>query len=59
MWGRKVRKLDSFLECVEACMALRLKQTDIKGVNILKKQDNHKSKPNITSTKTKKKRTQA
>ena len=39
-----------------------LKDTAIKiqeGVNILKKHSNHKSKPNITCTKTKKKSTQA
>ena len=31
----------------------------LEGVNILEKQGNHKSKLNITATKTKKKRTQA
>ena len=38
---------------------LQLKQEDIARVNILKKQINHKSKPNITFIKTKKKSAQA
>ena len=40
-------------------MTIRLKQADTQErVNILEKQGNHKSKPNITLTKTKKKGTQ-
>ena len=40
MWGRKVGKSRLFLQLQE-------------GINIIKKQDNHKSKLNITFTKTK------
>ena len=36
-------------------MTIRQKQADIGKVSILKKQDKHKSKPNITFTKNKKK----
>ena len=39
-------------------MTIRLKQAVIGRVNILTKQGNHKSKPNITFTKATKKRTQ-
>ena len=35
-------------------MTIRQKQQIQEGVNILKKQGNHKSKPNITFTKTEK-----
>ena len=38
-------------------MTLKQKQRE-EGVNILEKQDNYKSKPNITFTKTINKRTQ-
>ena len=40
-------------------MTIRQKQADIGRVNMLEKQGNHKSNPNITFTKTEKKSTQA
>ena len=41
-------------------MTIRLKSKQIQeGVNVLKEQGKHKSKPNITFTKTKNKSTQA
>ena len=57
MWGRKVRKSRLFFlrMCIydHEAKASRYR----KGLRYLKKQSNHKSKPNITFTKTKKKRT--
>ena len=55
----KEENLDSFFfkQCVWAYMTLKQKQRE-EGVNILEKQDNYKSKPNITFTKTINKRTQ-
>ena len=40
-------------------MTIRLKQEDTGGVNILEKQENHKSKLNISFTESKKTMTQA
>ena len=61
MWGRKLRKQSIFFLIM--CLSLYDYQGKAsryrKGLTYLKNKDNHKSQPNITFTKTKKKRTQA
>ena len=61
MWGRKVRKSKVFmcLRLYDYQAKAGLTQDGIQdGIKILEKQGKHKSKPNNTFTKTKKRRTQ-
>ena len=62
MWGRKVRKDRFFFSFLMMCLSLYDYQAKAiryrKGLTCLKN-GNHKSKPNITLTKTENKSTQA